>query len=250
MMEKIGIKSILDVGCGRGISTSFFQLQGLDTYCVEGSHDGVTQTLIPNSGIITEHDFSRGPWWPSKTVDAVWCVELLEHIGRNYHPNLFPTFKKAGLVFASHSIWGGWHHVEIHMAEWWIAKFQMHGFIYSEYLTNMIHKAASNCKTKTDSCPKKSLLYNCRAQHIWTNLLVFINPAVASLPEHAHLLSEFGCGKTSGHDEGRDCGEQAGDGAPETPLPDEFKPILFDDDKFKEWEDMIQKATNVSSCND
>lgn len=59
MLKEHGVKSLLDVGCGRGVSTSWFHMHGVDTQCVEGSHDAWEQSLIPNK-IRTEHDFSRG----------------------------------------------------------------------------------------------------------------------------------------------------------------------------------------------
>jgi hypothetical protein len=59
MVEQHGIKSLLDVGCGRGISAEWFHLHGVDTQCVEGSHDATTQSILPQE-LITEHDFSRG----------------------------------------------------------------------------------------------------------------------------------------------------------------------------------------------
>jgi 2-polyprenyl-3-methyl-5-hydroxy-6-metoxy-1,4-benzoquinol methylase len=59
MIQEHGIKSILDIGCGRGISTSWFHMHGVDAQCVEGSHDGVMQSFLPQSKV-TEHDFSRG----------------------------------------------------------------------------------------------------------------------------------------------------------------------------------------------
>jgi hypothetical protein len=59
IIEKHGIKSLLDVGCGRGVSTSWFHMHGVDAKCVEGSHDAWEQSLIPNQ-LRTEHDFSRG----------------------------------------------------------------------------------------------------------------------------------------------------------------------------------------------
>jgi len=64
----LGVKSLLDVGCGRGISTAWFVTHGLDfVQCVEGSHDAVSQSIIPNSEKhVVEHDFSRGPWWPDR----------------------------------------------------------------------------------------------------------------------------------------------------------------------------------------
>ena len=37
MLGIIGVKSVLDVGCGRGISTSYFLHKQADVLCVEGS---------------------------------------------------------------------------------------------------------------------------------------------------------------------------------------------------------------------
>ena len=81
LLETIGVKSIIDVGCGRGISTSWFLMHGVDALCVEGSHDAREKTMLPDpENQMVEHDFARGPWWPDKTYDAVWCVEFLEHV--------------------------------------------------------------------------------------------------------------------------------------------------------------------------
>jgi len=86
---------------------------------LEGSHYAVLKTVLPHPAKqIVEHDFSRGPWWPTDTYDAVWCVEFLEHVGRNYHHNYFSAFRKSALIFATHSNWGGWHHVEVHNDDW------------------------------------------------------------------------------------------------------------------------------------
>jgi hypothetical protein len=106
LIDYFGIKSILDVGCGRGISTSWFHFHGVQAQCVEGSHDAFEQNILPNKATqVVEHDFSRGPWWPEQTVDAVWCVEFLEHVGRNFHHNYLPAFRKAALIFVTHSNW-------------------------------------------------------------------------------------------------------------------------------------------------
>ena len=48
MISHLGIRSLLDLGCGRGISTSWFITHGLEyVVCAEGSHDAVTQSLLP-----------------------------------------------------------------------------------------------------------------------------------------------------------------------------------------------------------
>ena len=76
-MEWFGVKSILDVGCGRGISTSWFYLQGVEAQCVEGSSDAKNRNILvklasddglPVDEKFVQHDFSQGPWWPESTV--------------------------------------------------------------------------------------------------------------------------------------------------------------------------------------
>ena len=202
IMTTLGVKSVLDVGCGKGVSTLYFYLSGAKVLCLEGSHDAVEHTLLPNPATqIVQHDFSRGPYWPAETFDAVWSVEFLEHVGRNFQHNYIQAFRKAAFLFVTHSQWGGWHHVEVHQQDWWITRFKMFGFVYDESLTKTIRAVAieevghaennrNNASDAFASIGPDGKIYN--AQHIWLNMLVFINPAVASLPDHAHLLAEPG----------------------------------------------------------
>jgi hypothetical protein len=76
MIGIIGVKSVMDVGCGRGISTSYFLEQGVKVLCVEGSHDAVLSSFLPADKIV-EHDFTRGPWWPDQTYDVLLLLLLL-----------------------------------------------------------------------------------------------------------------------------------------------------------------------------
>lgn len=243
MIEYIGIKSLLDVGCGIGTSTSWFVLHGLEfVQCVEGSHDAVTRSLLPKTGnkwkedMIVEHDFSRGPWWPERTVDAVWSVEFLEHVGRNYQQNYLTAFRKAALIFVTHSNWGGWHHVEVHDEKWWQARMEMMGFVYSEHLTNEMKSKASQDKMRNDivAAMETNKTYSV-GQHIWSTMQVFINPLVASLPEHAHLLAEHGCYTNQ---KGIECGKD--NGGIESVLPDSFKPLKLTDEMDREWSELVK----------
>lgn len=232
MISYFGVKSVLDVGCGRGISTAWFELHGVKAMCVEGSHDAVQKTMIPNANPnkLIEHDFSRGPWWPSETVDAVWCVEFLEHVGRNYHKNFIPAFRKAALIFATHSHWGGWHHVEVHRNEWWLNKMESYGFRYSETLTDMVRNIAQMERQKNIISPTGAQ-YN--AQHIYLSMQVFINPLVAVLPAHEHLFAEHGCydGRTQ-----IECKEELG----HTPLPKSFYPLELTDEMDEAWVNLVK----------
>ena len=237
MVSEYGIHSVMDVGCGRGISTSWFLTHGLDVLCVEGSHDAVTKQVLPDSSRTVEHDFSRGPWWPAKTYDAVWAVEFLEHVNLQYHYNYITTFRKAALIFATSSRWGGWHHVEVHPDEWWIQKYEAYGFRYSESLTKQARAWAK--EGNKDLGPNGQVA---TAQHLWTSLKVFVNPAVAALPEHAHLFATFGCYQDRKDDKivNRECGTGK-EGHMETPLDPSFYPIKLTPEMDKAWDELILK---------
>jgi len=251
MVNHLGIKSLLDLGCGRGISTSWFVIHGLQyVVCAEGSHDAVTQSLLPTISNIPEgtqyelieHDFSRGPWWPSRTVDVAWCVEFTEHVGRNYQQNYHTAFRKAALIFATHSNWGGWHHVEVHDDNWWQVKMEAMGFVYSAILTQEMRKKAGEDTNRLDLVKDMKRLNKTSysvAQHLRTSLQVFINPLVASLPEHAHLFAEHGCYDRT---KGFECGKEGSSPgvAKLTPLPESFKPLSMTKEMDDRWMDLIK----------
>ncbi len=185
------------------------------------------------------------PWWPDKTVDAVWCVELLEHVGRNFHKNLMPAMRQAAFLYVTHSTWGGWHHVEVHEEEWWIARFQSFGFVYSDSLSQQVRQVAN--LHADDPAPNGKTYYG---QHIWLHMLVFINPAIASLPQHAHLLAEDGCTDGNVPEFRRKCGSTTmGDksiAAIETTLPPSFQPLNLTVEMDAAWEQHVFGTTNIS----
>eukprot|EP01041_Mallomonas_annulata_P009475 gene9475-19681_t len=181
MLGPLGIKSVIDLGCGRGISSDYFLTHGANVLCIEGSHDAIQKTLLPNKDNIIEHDFTRGPWWPNMTYDAVWCVEFLEHVGRQYAQNYFPVLRRSALIFVTASTTGGWHHVEVRENWWWKARFQAAKFVYSPELSELVRNSA------------KALENRLAGSRIANFMHVYINPEVASLPQHAHIFSGHGC---------------------------------------------------------
>jgi len=87
MMGVLGVRSVLDIGCGRGISANYFHNSGARVKCIEGSMDAIEHSFLPSRDLIVNHDFTRGPYWPDETYDACWSVEVLEHISRQYTSN-------------------------------------------------------------------------------------------------------------------------------------------------------------------
>eukprot|EP00804_Cyclotella_cryptica_P019508 CCRYP_006663-RA/>CCRYP_006663-RA protein AED:0.15 eAED:0.15 QI:286/1/1/1/0.66/0.5/4/493/463 len=275
MVRHWGIKSVLDVGCGRGISTAWFITHGLEfVQCVEGSHDAVLQSIVPNATLtatatavttttitttsrkksgekhtveyprVVEHDFSLGPWWPPRTVDAVWCVEFTEHVGRNYQPNYLPSFRSAALIFVTHSNWGGWHHVEVHDDEWWRVRWEAAGLVYSQSMTDEARAMAMQDSSRRDLTRHMTEDYMYFVgQHLWLSLQVFINPMVASLPRHSHLFAEHGCfgGRNDGEKIHVDCSRaKNAKGEHLTPLPESFKALNLTKEMDDAWLDLIK----------
>lgn len=239
MVNYFGVKSIMDVGCGRGISTSWFVFHGVESLCIEGSHDATSQTMLPDPALqIVEHDFSRGPWWPAegKTYDAVWSVEFLEHVGRNFHQNYIPLFRKAALIFVTHSDKEGWHHVEVHDDTWWISKMQLYGFVYSEELTRRVRNLATeekNQQIKTFSPTGQPF----NARYVEKTMLVFLNPLVGSLPQHSHLFAEDGC--SDGVNRSRPCAVHPK--SEETSLPSEFQRLVITEEMEEKWSSHVRE---------
>jgi hypothetical protein len=243
MIEDYGVHSFLDIGCGRGFSTSWFSMHGVDVLCAEGSHDAIERSVLPDPATqVVEHDFSRGPWWPEKTYDVAWSVEFLEHVNVQFHYNYVMAFRKAALIFVTSSAGAGWHHVEVHNNEWWIQKYESYGFRYSEKLTNQVKGWAKTDK-KTYTGPG-GVYYD--GFYVRVTMKVFVNPMVAALPEHAHLFPEFGCfGKNSTTQEQihRECESERG----ETPLDKSMYPLKLTPEMDEQWNSWVESHVKKSS---
>ena len=75
--------------------------------------------------------------------------------------------------------------------DWWRVRWEAAGFVYSEFLTKKSQSIAmkdQQLKNLTLDMRDDHLYFV--GQHIYLNVQVFINPMVASLPEHSHLFAE------------------------------------------------------------
>jgi hypothetical protein len=86
-----------------------------------------------------------------------------------------------------------------------------------------------------------------RAQHIRLSMKVFINPAVASLPQHAHLFPELGCfvKRQEGVLIHRECGTGPG-AALESKLPASFLPLVLDEEMDEKWMTLLRQKLNMT----
>jgi len=169
MIRAWGIRSLLDVGCGRGWTTSWFLYHGVRAQCVEGSSAAYRQSVLPVTTStrrrgsnnrteasflanehdgggdvphLTQHDFTRGPWWPDRTVDVAWAQGFVQQVSMQYAQNYLAAFAKSAIVVVTTPQEPGWHHVEIHEHQWWIDKFERNGFKYDDKLTEQVKRVA------------------------------------------------------------------------------------------------------------
>ena len=253
MRQTYNIKSIIDVGCGRGWTSLWFVLHQADAVlCIEASRKALRETVLRetvlrtsqqrhqhdntnhtnhsthhrslHNSFLVPHDYTLGPWWPSRTYDAVWAADFVHQVSLQHQPNYIATFRQAALIFLTTmttttttttttqtATTPGWHAVELHSSDWWIRRMELYGFHYDDKLTQQVRTvAAQESASQHHNRPTNLNHLPYHATSIATSLLVFFNPAVASLPQHLHLFSEFGCfhgwNKSSHQMMTRECG--------------------------------------------
>jgi SAM-dependent methyltransferase len=128
VINKYSIKSVLDVGSGRGHAGKYFKDFGLEVTAIEGLKENVEKSLIPT----IEHDLTISPY--TKDVDMVNCVEVVEHIEEKYLDNLLTTICCGKILFMTHAVpgQGGYHHVNEQPSEYWINHLKNRNFEYLE----------------------------------------------------------------------------------------------------------------------
>lgn len=130
VVQREGIRTVLDVGCGDGAAMQTFRNLG----CSVAGVDGVEQA---DPAIFT-HDFTDGPFKiEGDFVDLVWSCEFVEHVEEEYVPNFLAAFSLAPLVMMTHATPGqpGWHHVNCQKGDYWEHAMSLIGYELDEELT-------------------------------------------------------------------------------------------------------------------
>lgn len=134
VVRELGVRSVLDIGCGAGHSTSFFQKLGCDVLGIDGvSCENLSHDFV-------QHDFTQGPVprpYDDVPVDLGWCCEFLEHIEEKYLVNLITTFGNCKVILVTHAFPGqpGHHHVNCRTPDYWQGFFTGIGFTFDRELT-------------------------------------------------------------------------------------------------------------------
>lgn len=126
VMERFGVKSVLDVGSGRGYLPLFLTNKyHIPVIGIEGLPFNVESAVYP----LTQWDLTQGAF-KSSQVDLVTCVEVVEHIEEKYIDNLLDTLSLGKYILMTHALPGtnGDYHVNEKNDQYWVDKLATRGY--------------------------------------------------------------------------------------------------------------------------
>lgn len=138
MIDRFAVRSVLDVGSGRGFAANWLADNGCRVVAMDAEHRNVTNALYPT----VKHDLAFGPF--ICPVDLVHCQEVVEHIDPAHINNLMKTLCNGNVIIMSHGEPGqtGHHHVNCQPQEYWIDLMKQWGFALLDDDTLRIRKMA------------------------------------------------------------------------------------------------------------
>jgi hypothetical protein len=130
LRDTLGVKTLLDVGCGPGGQVRLARELGITAVGVDGDASVDPDIL---------HDFSKGPISPPNAYDCVWSVEFVEHVEERFICNTAPLFASARYVVLTHAAPGckGHHHVNLRWSNYWVGFMAALGFSKSPLTENL-----------------------------------------------------------------------------------------------------------------
>lgn len=134
-VDRFGVQSALDVGCGEGHAARYLRELGVEVLGVDGSKLARRDSRIPDAHVL--HDFTTGPYVPNRPFDLAWSCEFVEHVEDRYADNFLTCFEAAEIVMMTYAAPGqpGWHHVNCRPASYWAWRLLERGFAFDDALT-------------------------------------------------------------------------------------------------------------------
>lgn len=138
--DQLGVRSMLDVGCGPGGQVLLAQQLGLEAHGIDGD-DQVPRP--PGPWIM--HDYTLGSSGLELQVDLVWSCEFVEHVEACYSDNFLQDFDRGQWICMSYAPPGyaGHHHVNCQPQDYWITKIESRGYRFREDITRQVRQASS-----------------------------------------------------------------------------------------------------------
>ena len=160
LVKKYSIRSVLDVGCGRGYSVLFFKSLGCAVKGIDGSKEAAETQLIGRDFVLT--DYTLGPAPIEESFDLAWSCEFVEHVEEKFMGNYLQDFCRARFLAMTFAGPGqpGHHHVNCRPAEYWIRVLHAHGFDYLPEDAAEMRELAKQDMEKNDRETDKRFVYH------------------------------------------------------------------------------------------
>lgn len=142
LRKRLGIASLVDIGCGDGTATRIYAGLGLDVTGVDGDW-----TRLPDDSRFVQHDFTQGPLLAGP-FDLAYSVEFLEHLEERYLENVMPLFAACqyAVVTAAPPGKNGHHHVNCRPPRYWKQVFADYGMAFDGKMTRWLRIQSTMCK--------------------------------------------------------------------------------------------------------
>lgn len=139
MVDRFAVRTVLDVGSGRGHAAAWFHRAGCAVVAIDASLVNVRNALFPT----VHYDLTIGPLLCP--VDLVHCQEVAEHIPEANVSWFLDTLANGDVIVMSHGEPGqpGYHHVNCQPAEYWIDKLAARGYRHLPIDSNRVRSIAA-----------------------------------------------------------------------------------------------------------
>jgi 2-polyprenyl-3-methyl-5-hydroxy-6-metoxy-1,4-benzoquinol methylase len=137
IIDKFGVKSMLDIGCGPGDQIRVAKDLGIEAEGV----DGDIRLIEENRDIIIHPcDYTQDSYVPKKDFDLVWSTEFVEHVREDFIDNFMRTFSGGKYAFITYAPEGkaGNHHVNCRNKQYWVDTFSKYNFVFRQDITDEI----------------------------------------------------------------------------------------------------------------
>jgi SAM-dependent methyltransferase len=136
--------TVLDVGCGTGVSLEYFLKYGLKGTGIENSLIAISKSPVKEN--IIRHNLNKEIDL-RMNFDIVWCFEVIEHIHPDFEGKFLRTLANHSntiILSAAKPGQGGHGHFNEQLPEYWIRKFSELGYLYNNKFSESLQMTGEN----------------------------------------------------------------------------------------------------------